>query len=367
MSPRPEEAAGRGGRRGCRCWKHREARRLVEGAFSGSDVHLAGCGHSLSRPRTPHPPWQGVFWSANQRFFKQMLMVRGPAQIAPIWLLLGQSSSVCLRLQVSRAPRAVNLLRRFCPHRPARCPVAPSWHERRWRQAWRWSSVCNPQVRATSWREGPEGPARCLTQPACDGGEGTAGGLRAPMPASSPASPPPAGEANTEFLKDTANGEFDDLVSAPRMVLEQYVRTQVGGPPGALLFADERALALKVAVNKRWQDGASSMPVGGSTACARLQPYVPSCRLLAAVPADRRRRRPQRAGHPGVPGKCPARPSLAPLCSSLLAACKSTVLLESVWKPCALLAAATRHATALPALCPPQTSDRRQFVHQHRL
>ncbi|KAL4451948.1 hypothetical protein ABPG75_007610 [Micractinium tetrahymenae] len=34
------------------------------------------------------------------------------------------------------------------------------------------------------------------------------------------------GEANTEFLKETSNSEFDDLVSAPRMVLEQYVRTQ---------------------------------------------------------------------------------------------------------------------------------------------
>ncbi len=46
-----------------------------------------------------------------------------------------------------------------------------------------------------------------------------------PWPGFNPA--PPAGEANTEFLRETAQGEFDDLVSAPRMVLEQYVRTQV--------------------------------------------------------------------------------------------------------------------------------------------
>ena len=40
-------------------------------------------------------------------------------------------------------------------------------------------------------------------------------------------SPTPTGEANTELLRDTSGGEFDDLVSAPRMVLEQYIRTQV--------------------------------------------------------------------------------------------------------------------------------------------
>ncbi|PSC70731.1 strawberry notch [Micractinium conductrix] len=34
------------------------------------------------------------------------------------------------------------------------------------------------------------------------------------------------GEANTELLKETNGGEFEDLVSAPRMVLEQYVRSQ---------------------------------------------------------------------------------------------------------------------------------------------
>jgi hypothetical protein len=37
-----------------------------------------------------------------------------------------------------------------------------------------------------------------------------------------------AGEANTELLRESSGNSFDDLVSAPRMVLEQYIRTQVG-------------------------------------------------------------------------------------------------------------------------------------------
>jgi len=49
------------------------------------------------------------------------------------------------------------------------------------------------------------------------------------QPSSTIPSPPlyHTGEANTELLRDTSGGEFDDLVSAPRMVLEQYIRTQV--------------------------------------------------------------------------------------------------------------------------------------------
>lgn len=110
--------------------------------------------------------------------------------------------------------------------------------------------------------------------------------------------PPPtstrAGEANTELLRETAGGEFEDLVSAPRMVLEQYIRTQVGacgGLSGAGVWWSPHshgcagAECVWAARRGRWM---ASVPPPTNT--ARLPPP------FNAVPAGPRRREPGGAG-----------------------------------------------------------------------